>query len=642
MTEYKFGCPQCGQHIQCTDAHIGQQINCPNCQKAIVVTRPKSVAPRPMSQSASVGGGSGPSVLRIAVMAAVALGVCLGLTLGGWIYFSQQRVAQKELQQARNNGQPRTAKTATAKTNTPKKAVKAVNPKDEAEPTNNAVTGGMWTLVGGSTLQFHLDVNGASAPSSLAVQSPGLDTLNLDANLLAGATGRTVLLTNELKCFGNTTINVTGNKSCALALGAIVGETFGHTPYTNITINALANGPDVSIASFQSGNWSSWLTLRGGGNVTITGNLTNISNGSSVVYVTDGTTAILRGLSTLWSGSNGKVDAYKYCVANGNLVLDNGDALTNVTSGTGLKQSCFILGAASKAFGNAAPAGVLVATDNSYTAAVYLGDAGSSGGITLNAKTTNNVSDGDAGFVNNGVFTIGGQNTSGINTYANPIILGWTADKGKSVTLVAATGGEVDFTGGLLANGGDTTAGVTIGDATHGGIVKFTAANTYGGNTFIANGRLALNGSGSIANSANIVLAPGATFDVSGLSSIYSLGSGQTLSNSASTACINGNINAGPGIVSLAYASGTPSLTVTNGTLTIANATVFKVNNTGPVLAPGSYKIIASQAGGAVAAATILPAVSVGGNGIVSGAKAALHITNGELNLLVTTTGITP
>ena len=94
---------------------------------------------------------------------------------------------------------------------------------------------------------------------------------------------------------------------------------------------------------------------------------------------------------------------------------------------------------------------MLATANNSFNAAVYLGDPGSSGGLTLNAKNTNNVSGGDIGIVNSGTFTIGGQNTSGINTYANPIVLGWS-NTVKSVTLVAAPGGEVDFAN-IWANG---------------------------------------------------------------------------------------------------------------------------------------------------------------------------------------------
>jgi outer membrane lipoprotein-sorting protein len=37
MAEFKFSCPQCGQHIQCDPGYSGMQINCPSCQQAIVV-----------------------------------------------------------------------------------------------------------------------------------------------------------------------------------------------------------------------------------------------------------------------------------------------------------------------------------------------------------------------------------------------------------------------------------------------------------------------------------------------------------------------------------------------------------------------------------------------------------------------------
>jgi autotransporter-associated beta strand protein len=634
MAEYKFGCPQCGQHILCTEAYIGTQINCPNCQKAIMVSRPRGAAPPAASPPAPVERRSTASVLRIAVIAAIACGLCAGLVIGGFDYYSNQMAKKKELQLAQ-----KAKKTTVKKAVTPKKVVNA-----RTQATTNTIMENALTLVNGSTLQVRLDVNSTSAPVSLWLQSPGLDTTNLDAGSLANVAGHTVSLTKTLLCLGKATVNVTGNGDDTLALGAIVGTTRGHNPYTNITINALAGGPNVSIASFQSGQWSEWLTLQGGGKVTIAGNLTNLSKGSSIVYVTDGTTATLQGVSALYTTNGspvGGANAYRYDVADGTLVLDNSGALTNNTSGTGIKQSWFILGAATSAFTGtnfSPPAGVLVATNNRLNAAVYLGDADhATGGLTVNAGTTNHVADGDAGFANSGVFTIGGQNTSGINTYANPIILGLTANVGKGVTLAAATGGEVDFTGGLLANGSDKTAGVTVGDVAHGGIVKFTAANTYGGNTFITNGTLALEGAGSIASSAGILLAAGATFDVSGLSSTFTLGTGQTLGNSASTAYINGNANTGSGIVSLTYNSGIPSLTVSNGTLNLAAATAFAVNNTGPALAPGSYKIIAKQTGGAITAATMLPTASVSGGGIATGATATLQIINGELYLVVTT-----
>jgi autotransporter-associated beta strand protein len=632
MAEYKFGCPQCGQHILCTDAYIGTQINCPNCQKAIIVSRPKAAAaPQAAIQPAPVERRSSSSILRIAVIAAIACGVCAGLVIGGFNYFSQQRAQQKELQQAQK------------KKAAPKK--KNVNAAATNWPTNNTVTDSALMLVNDSTLQVSMDVKNTSAPVRLSVQSPNLGTMNLDAKSLASVNGHVLSLTKTLMCFGNATIDVMGKGDDTLAFGAIVGKTTGHNPAAAVTINAPSDGPELSMGSFQTGDWGQWLVLQGGGKVTITGNLTNTSNGSATLYVNGGTTVTMRGAS-----SPHTPDPYKYDVASGTMVLDNNAALTNNTTDPGginkFLQSHFILGAATNAFsshidGNYAyifspPAGVLVAKDNNYDAAVYLGDPDSGGGLSVDAKTTINVSNGDVGFTNSGVFTIGGQNTSGTNTYSDPIILGWTDNKGKSATLVAATGGEVDFTGELLANGSDKTAGVTVGDAAHGGIVKMTGANTYCGNTFITNGTLALGGTGSIANSAGIVLAAGATFDVSGLSSIFTLGAGQTLGNSGPTACLNGNANTGSGTVSLAYASGTPSMTVANGTLNLDNKTVFKVNNTGPALAPGGYKIISRQAGGEVRAASGLPTVGIAGGGIAIGTTAALQITDGELYLVVT------
>ena len=47
MAEYKFYCPQCGQHILCDTSHSGMQINCPVCQKPIIVPQAPAAAPVP-------------------------------------------------------------------------------------------------------------------------------------------------------------------------------------------------------------------------------------------------------------------------------------------------------------------------------------------------------------------------------------------------------------------------------------------------------------------------------------------------------------------------------------------------------------------------------------------------------------------
>ncbi len=35
MTEFKFACPQCGQHIKCNEEASGRQIQCPACHHLI-------------------------------------------------------------------------------------------------------------------------------------------------------------------------------------------------------------------------------------------------------------------------------------------------------------------------------------------------------------------------------------------------------------------------------------------------------------------------------------------------------------------------------------------------------------------------------------------------------------------------------
>ncbi len=37
VTDFKFACEHCGQHIQCSEHYAGQQINCPACRKLIQV-----------------------------------------------------------------------------------------------------------------------------------------------------------------------------------------------------------------------------------------------------------------------------------------------------------------------------------------------------------------------------------------------------------------------------------------------------------------------------------------------------------------------------------------------------------------------------------------------------------------------------
>jgi hypothetical protein len=43
MSEFKFNCPGCGQHISATEAWSGQQIQCPTCQRLLTVPNAPAV-----------------------------------------------------------------------------------------------------------------------------------------------------------------------------------------------------------------------------------------------------------------------------------------------------------------------------------------------------------------------------------------------------------------------------------------------------------------------------------------------------------------------------------------------------------------------------------------------------------------------
>jgi len=232
---------------------------------------------------------------------------------------------------------------------------------------------------------------------------------------------------------------------------------------------------------------------------------------------------------------------------------------------------------------------------------IYIGSLGvydSNGAGTHN--TAINLSGGTFHTVNMG------SNTGG--TLGTNSILSGGADWGWASTLPATLATSPGP--GVVTFAPEATHGITLNASFSGpgslavagpGILGVAAAHTYTGNTIINQGTLALVGTGAIVNSQNLIVANGATLSASGRFSPFTLALGQTLTNSSSTgAALVGNINAGPGSISLLYVPGSPSFTVTGGTLALATNTNFKVNNTGSVLNPGSYKLISAATGGLV------------------------------------------
>ena len=74
MPEFKFFCPNCGQHIQCDSRYVGSQINCPSCKQTIDVPRlggiPAGKPPAPAKSRTAI-------IIGTAVLLAIVAGVGL-------------------------------------------------------------------------------------------------------------------------------------------------------------------------------------------------------------------------------------------------------------------------------------------------------------------------------------------------------------------------------------------------------------------------------------------------------------------------------------------------------------------------------------------------------------------------------------
>jgi autotransporter-associated beta strand protein len=247
------------------------------------------------------------------------------------------------------------------------------------------------------------------------------------------------------------------------------------------------------------------------------------------------------------------------------------------------------------------------------------------GGTTTTGSVTKGV--GTSATVNFNGGTLEAVNGAFGSVFLSPFQPGSTANVLSGGALINNNGFNITI-GQSLVNGGGPDGGLTSSGS---GSLTLTGANSYNGNTVVNGGRLALSGSASI-NTAGIIVAGGAIFDVSALGSV-TLASGQVLSNSTSTATLDGSVNASAGTVSLIYASGTPSFAVTNGTLTLSSGTTLQIKNTGAALTSGNYELIAASNGGLVTGT--LPPFTVEGSGLSVGATASLQITGDSLYLNV-------
>ena len=495
-----------------------------------------------------------------------------------------------------------------------------------------------------------------------------------------------LLVNNGFLLIDNASGTMTGDTTIASTGTVQVGnnDAGGTLPSGTVTDNGslvFSNSANVTVNNVISGTGTliqgdaNTVTLNGvnstySGNITIQQGTLKVNNTNALgswaagtVTITNGGTLDIGGFSTAIAQTSPNFGAKQFFIAgsgvNGNGAINNSgpnaqlaafESITLTADATigGTNRWDLRNGTATLTLNGH----TLTKTNANQTSLVSPNITGGNiiiGQGILSFESSNNFTGTGTITVNNGAIL--GQYRDMVGTFTRPIIL-----NGGSISNLSSSGSfttnDAPITlaadsalAGSTANTYDIYLNGAIGDQGDGygitkigaGPVVLTAASTYDGNTVINDGSLVLAGSASIANTANIILASGTTFDVSGLTSAFTLGASQTLSNSASTAVLAGAANTGSGTVSLIYGSGTPSLVVSNGTLTLTGSTVFDINNTGASLAAGSYPIISAATTGTAGtvAGTAPSSVNVSGGGVVSGALATLEIVGGELDLVV-------
>lgn len=421
----------------------------------------------------------------------------------------------------------------------------------------------------------------------------------------------------------------------------------GATGVLNVINGTLGLSPSLELAVATN----STATINLGGNLAVSSNLaTALASGSTAIIASGGSLTIggqFQGANGTGPGEvsqlyaeygtltvgNGVGPLYIACCGTGSLILSNNAVV-----------KCGTLDISRNANGNSFGS----------VGTVYL----NGGTLTVN-YVTNASANAQPGGNPTATFYFNGGTLAAKSGAVRTFFQGSKVAPVMPITALIQSGGAVIDVS--VFNG--MNAPITIGEPLQhdpalgaiqdGGLNKvdsgnliLTGVNTYNGNTVINSGALALSGNASIASSPEIIMvgnantAYAATFDVSELSSAFTLGSGQTLSNSTSTAVIDGNLNTALGTLSLTYSSGTPSLSITNSVFMLASNTVLRINNTGTPLGVGTYTIITTNRvfnfgfGGTVSG-TVPSSFTTSGGGIAPGTAASLQITNNILQLVV-------
>ncbi len=461
---------------------------------------------------------------------------------------------------------------------------------------------------------------------------------------------------------GNDTFGSAGGSTASPAILINSGGTLASGAWFNTIWNLSLNGGGLLSSGGGSSTYGTFglagtVTNAAGATSAISSgsgsyNLINLGNGTSASSTTFGVgSGGILNISTILqdhyysSGGTQKVAGSLIKTGAGKLILSTNNTYTG---GTTVNGGTLILTNISDC---AVKSPITVNSGAILTVAggTYMGFGASGTNIYINGGTVNAVV--NEPFFNNCVVTMTGGtlgpagnewNLNGLtintlasastatntgtlfirNDYGNPNLIFNVAAGSASPDLQVNSYIKQIFAGARLIKNGP-------------GKMVWTGGGNASGSATINAGTLSLGTSGTLGGFTAVVIAGSATFDVSAKSSTFTLGASQTLTNSSVGAVINGNNSTGSGTFSLVYDGTNACLIITNGTLTLSASTTIKVNNTGPTLPPGSYKIIARAMTGnaGLVAGTAPAAVTV--TGAQANGTPSLAIVNGELYLNV-------